>query len=508
MKTLKKITICIALAAVSFGCNESFLDQQPGSYVNDTQMAELSAQDPTLLLAFVDGQAYTTIISGTGGTDNHDDFGQKSIDLATDIMAGNVAMPASAYGWFTYAGALTGHNYTATATYKFWRYYFRIIKQSNELLNKLENKDKALPTDENQIVYWGQAKAMRAYAYYNLMQIYAGNYDEWKDKKVLPVYTTDNFMEPAAYSTLATVAAFAEADLTDAVSALDGYMRGGNKSAIDSNVAKGLLAYVKLYIGKYADAAQLSSEVMAAYPIMSAKEILETGFADQSLIHAWIWAVDVTRYNTGALATFWGHVDYFTYSYAFAGNAKVINRHLYSLISSTDTRKKWFSSNGLPLHKFYSKYYHDTYFALLAQGTDESKLLARRYLGGDRAWLNDVCFLRTEEMLLINAEANARLGGKETEAKAALASLLAERDTSADLTSLTGDALLTTIYNNWLIEMWAEGRALATMKRFKSSIKRSNNAYVLADQNIAYNDERLTYQVPEHEQTNNPLYGQ
>lgn len=52
------------------------------------------------------GTYSTTFAWQTGGTTNHDDFGQKSIDIATDLMSGDLAMSGETYGWFSDAARL------------------------------------------------------------------------------------------------------------------------------------------------------------------------------------------------------------------------------------------------------------------------------------------------------------------------------------------------------------------------------------------------------------------
>lgn len=75
---------------------------------------------------------------------------------------------------------------------------------------------------------------------------------------------------------------------------------------------------------------------------MNKTEIINSGFASVS-IPGWMWAIDLTTSNSPALPTFWGHMDLFTYSYAYAGGEKLIDTELYNSIPASDARKKWFS---------------------------------------------------------------------------------------------------------------------------------------------------------------------
>lgn len=485
MKTNKIVyfALLVVLGLSISACSESFLDEKPNGY---TQQSEL---EPSDIKSMLDGMYVTMFISGTGGTTNHDDFGQKSIDIATDVMSGDISMPSNAYGWFTFADQLTGHTRTASSTARFWRYYFRLIKASNNVIDVLGGNDK-VPAEYNSACYWAQAKALRSYAYYNLCQIYAGNYQENKASKVLPYYTSQSVEVAKGLSTLEQIATEVEKELTQAHEILlDSQFVRSSKVEIDSDVAAGMLAYVKLYLGKYKDAADLSSEVIANFPQLSLAEVTTTGFCDQGKMKDWIWAVDVTKENTGSLVTFWGHMDYYTYSYAYAGNSKAVNSLLFAQIPTTDARRGWFSaSSGRPLGKFYSP---------AAKATNTP--------GGDREWLNDLCFMRSAEMLLINSEANLALG-KSSDAKLSLKKLLDQRDltVAATVDAMTDTQLDAEIYKNWRVEMWGEGKGLQTMKRYKKTVNRGSRALSYKNADILYSDSRLVYSIPEVEYVNNP----
>ncbi|WP_320052033.1 RagB/SusD family nutrient uptake outer membrane protein [uncultured Acetobacteroides sp.] len=485
-----KILSLIAICFLAASCSESFLEEEPTSVISQTQLKENAKWNPNIMLGQSLGISATLIKYGTGGTEDHDDFGQKSIDIATDIMSGDMALTAKTYGWFGNDADLQNNTPTRMRTYKAWRYYYRIIKAANEIFDTF-GSDTQIPEEgsENRI-YFGQAKAMRANSYFNLVLLYAGNYDVSKDKKVLPIYTSQLTAETKGLSTVDQVYDRIITDLKDAITALNGYT-ATSKDRINADIAKGMLAYAYLNRGDntkkdYENAALLSSEVIANgnYPLMTKDEILQSGFNNVS-IPSWMWAIDLTKDNTAGLPTFWGQVDYFTYSYAYAGDRKVIDKNLFLTIPKTDTRRSWFHSSVLiPWNKFYDN---------------------ARKAGGNRLWDNDEVFMRVEEMYLINAEANARLNQLPA-AATALKELLLERDNTVAATVETMDqpTLLNQIYFNWRLEMWGEGKGLQTMKRFKKSMTRGANNVSLAGVTISYDDPRFIFQIPEREVNNNP----
>lgn len=116
--------------------------------------------------------------------------------------------------------------------------------------------------------------------------------------------------------------------------------------------------------------------------------------------------------------------------------------------------------------------------------------------------------MRVAEMYLINAEANARENNLPA-ARVSLKALLDERDAdaAAAVAVMNQDALLDMIYFNWRLELWAEGRGLLTMKRYKKSITRCAEDAMLPGSTYSYDDKRLIFNIPEREITNNPKFG-
>src|SRR5690606_12200390 len=65
----------------------------------------------------------------------------------------------------------------------------------------------------------------------------------------------------------------------------------------------------------------------------------QAGFNDVNT-SSWMWGMDLTLANKLDLVSWWGHMDYFTYSYASAGDPKVMDADLYDQIRTGDLRKK------------------------------------------------------------------------------------------------------------------------------------------------------------------------
>lgn len=496
---MKNLYLYITLLAVTVmslfsGCNSSFLEEDPNRYISSDQLQENARWNPNILLGQALGIYQTTIITRTGGTTGQNDFGQKSVDIATDLMSGDLALSGEMYGWFADDAKLVNTSRTHDRAYMIWRYYYRIIKACNEIFDTVGG-DENLPEDETNQIYYAQAKVMRAHSYFNLVNLYAKQYDVAKNEKAIPVYRSQLTSETKGLSTVDEVYTLILSDMTEAVKILEdsNFKRPGDtRDQVDQWVAKGILAYVYLTMGDNENAAEVSKNVIENSPfrLMTSEEIINTGFRTYNL-PSFMWAFDITMDNRGGLAGFWGQLDYFTYSYTFAGDRMMLDDNVYYDIPGSDTRKKWFLADTptakqprISWYKFYS---------------------AARVAGSDRNWINDVVFMRLEEMYLINAEANARRGRLDL-ALQYYADFMQERDaaTAATLATLGPDDLLENIYFNWRLEMWAEGRGLMTMKRFKKTVTRAANNFSQPGVAISYDDPRMIFNIPEREITNNP----
>ena len=125
MKT--KLYILAVIATFAFvSCD---LNQYPGGstitqdqYENMDNVAEGTAKGVyTLLYAY-------------GG--EHDVFGQRGIDLATDLSCGDIAMTSKRYGWFV--DDEYGRTYNRAGY--IWSFYYNIIRNCNLAINALDKQ--------------------------------------------------------------------------------------------------------------------------------------------------------------------------------------------------------------------------------------------------------------------------------------------------------------------------------------------------------------------------------
>lgn len=508
--TLYKI-LTATLVFVASACDEEFLDKKPSEQLSTEQIAAAAEKDPSLLNGNIAGLYSTMYNTGTGGTDlNHDDFGQKGYDIYSDMISSDMVLGALNYGWYSGVARYTAtQDYTVNADYQPWRYYYRIIFAANGVIDALGGTD-AEQTETDQRHIMGQAKAMRAYAYFYLAHFYATSYGDGSER-ILPLYTNTE-VPNQPLSTAEEVYNLIVSDLTQAADYLSDFNRA-SKDQIDSWVAKGLLAYALAARGTSADLQQvvtLTNDIIdnSGFQIANQDEVVakfdptthallnpQAGFNNVAN-PSWMWGVDLTLANDLDLVSWWGQVDLFTYSYAWAGDPKIIDNDLYDAIRPDDVRKNQFidifgDEQFWPVNKFFAQE--------RTQEMDEDEW------GLQRQITSDYVYMRIEEMYLLNAEANAKLN-QDAAAITTLKALLDLRIADPSyVDALSGQALDDEIYLQTRIEMWGEGKSYLAMKRNKATITRGPNHLFFAGESFPYDAPELTFVIPQAEVLNNPV---
>ena len=503
MKSIKFLICTLAVVIGLSGCASSWLDaEMTGSALTQDQYDNIPGTAEGAVLGL-----YSKMYVAS----DHHYFGQKSIDMATDILSGDMAMTANAYGWFTDCEQQQCASMTAGRNSYIWHYYYSIILNANAAIRSFVALEEAGTITADQKAALAQCLTMRAYCYFNLAHLYSPGITDSEsadyfqgntgmDYLCVPIYNENSSMNDTTklvneQQVASTRAVYDQvlSDLDWAIALFDetGFVRS-SKLYVDKDIANAYLAYTYLQTEEYDSAYVVAKRVIDAgnFEILPFDELTTTGFTDQN-DPSWMWGLDVTIENTTSLASFWGHMDLHTYSYAFAGAWKAMDDELAKTIPETDGRIKWFDAKKkyVPDWKFYDK----------ARGVRADEI--------DRRWLNDIVFMRIEEMYLVAAEGAAR-AGKLAESKEVLKSLLAERDETvmATVDDMSKDALLENLYYNWRVELWGEGRALMTFKRFGGVKMRGKNHFYNAGQNMQAVDPAnpvLLFIIPYSEYVNN-----
>lgn len=479
MKKLVIVALSIATTLSLISCNEDFLDTSP------TETIPNAPNEYKL-----NGLYVMMVMDRTGGTTRHEDFGQKGNDIIMDLLSSDMALAKNSYNRYLRLANLSAtEDFTDDFNYIPWRYYYRVIIGANDILTNIDgNSD----TDKHII---GQTKALRAYAYFYLMQLYNKEYAP--NEKAIPIYTNPA-QESQPKSTQAQVYQLIIDDLTEAITLLDNFDRA-HKGMIDKYVAKGLLAYVYAAMDNYAKVEELSMDIINNSGLnITTRENLLGGFNNLATNPSWMWGFDITTENGLDLISWWGQVDLYTYSYASVGDFKTMDEDLYNSIRTDDIRKEQF--NGT--------YKNFKYFATGKFYNTAAK--AARKIGGQRIVTDDYIFMRVDEFHLLAAEALAKQG-KEAQAKQILKNFLNNGNDKyikvtdvSYIDGLTGTALTDEIYLQTRIEFWGEGKSYLAMKRNKATITRARNHQFHGGASFAHNDGKLTLEIPQQEVNNNP----
>lgn len=502
----------MAAALVSFSsCSEDFLDREPdGSYITPDQLEKSSGWNPKILLGETQGiTSSLTRWKAGGSTNNQSDFGQKSIDIATDLITHDMVFSQGcSFGWFSSEAVGNAVTRTGTRTQLAWYNYYKVIDACNFTFTTT-GSDEVEPENAENKLYYAEAKTARAFAYLQLETLYAGNYETDKDKKVLPIYReqSDTYHAPE------TNAKVYEQILFDLDGAIQAFQNAAAEDvttgdAIDQPtiaVAYTLKAYAYLQMGDNAQAkanADLAIEAAKA----SGKSVLpqnRLNFGFNTINNDdWMWGVDITADNTGGLCTFWGMMDLYTYSYTGAGDWKVINSDLFNQIPETDARRNWFTTSP-----YYQRYAGTEMAPLCLLPTGKFHSAVTSNIMGDRTWESDIHFMRIEECYLIAAEAEARQHNL-TSACDYLKAILDNRDAAKAeaIYNMNEEELLNEIFFEWRVEMWGEGKSLMTFKRFKKDAQlTAENDYYTEQNTIGYNSPKFIFRIPNQELQYNPL---
>ncbi|MBR1717388.1 MAG: RagB/SusD family nutrient uptake outer membrane protein [Paludibacteraceae bacterium] len=513
---MKKLYYIFALAAVTLAassCADSYLNREPGgSSITEAQYQRMdNVTEGTV-------KGVYTLLYEYGG--EHDAFAQRSFDMYGDLLSGDMALKTQNYGWFSTDEL--GQTYTRRAT--FWNYYYGIIRICNKALNAIDaqyteeeiqealvNYSDATEEMMTMLMYTAEIYTMRGWAYAGLSRYFVSPTAGMNDLAV-PIYTEQDTKADtilgAPRASVGDLYLRIEEDFMQAIQIFEvtdllGIERT-NKIETNADIARISLAYSYLNKGDNANAYKWATEAISktTATLLPNEEVLTTGFNDISS-NNWIWGKDVTVDNTTSLASFFGQCDIYSYSYAGAGDVKGIDKNLYDQIQAWDIRKFWWNNYATSGQKNASTYEY------APDGKFYSAKLPQK-LKGDRDWLSDDVYMRLELAYLIAAEAAARLGDY-TNAKNYLFAITDQRVLPTQESvyedwknNLSDGDLLATIKHNWRVELWGEGYALQTFRRYQERVTLGDN-HLRSNKELDPSTARVyTFEIPTSEEYYNP----
>ncbi len=465
-----------------------------------------------------------------------------------DNLTGGLIHSANAnnLGWRDVMQWNTHTDPTAGMNEIFWYHRYNIIAGANLLINKGNDGSLTESPTLNEIL--GQAYTYRAYAYLSLIQHFAKGYligNPASDPGVPLLFSSEAPFTSAPRSTVQEIYDQIELDLNAAIAAFEkgtGRPSGGpeTKSQLNINTAYGLLARMALSKGDWQTAADAAVAARQGFPLMGEDDWL-SGFNSNNLSEV-IWGSNVIAAET----TFFRSYFYLTTN-TFNGsqirnNPKIADRRLVDAIPDTDYRKRAFiidapntnssaanneggldPNTGLPRDPNYANDL-DGYNARRAEinatygitnAFNQHPYMHFKLKNANPGSIDpdDIIYMRTSEMYLIEAEAKAMMNDVAG-AQAALEPLGSERDSAYDVSIYnTQQALMDHIKFQRGVELWGEGFGYTDKIRWDEGIDHAADGGSGASQVLyqeAYQVERPSlnddwiFKIPQAEIDANP----
>lgn len=498
---INKIFGCAILASATLlaSCGSDYLETKPTASVSSTDAVATTDMAYKALNGIARCQttqhyAYTQGFAGENAI----------MRLYENLPSQNYNYNYYASGWAPIHNQ-TFHNRTSTIYDAYaWYYYYQLIGQANRIIAHI---DAATGSDEDKKFIKASALAFRAYSYEKLIHYYCYR---WQDSNNGAsqgvVLRLDESTGDAPFATLAETVAQIYKDCQDAITLFgeSGIDRPASEVWIPNvNVAHAVYARAALFSQDYQTAVDQAKLAKKGYPLMSndsyaagfcepTSEWIMGSYGDDSE-NNWYWSYGTQGACNGYSATAEGNPT----------GAGTIGHELISRIPNNDARKQNFLTEDkfpdLDLTKE-SPYYYT--FGILGMMDDDiyaqadsivkahqAKGLTTPYQAGfyyldanlkfyvkAQPGVSYLPFIRSSEMVLIEAEANYFLG-KTAEAQAALVELNATSGRNPEYTcTKTGEELLSEIQDYRCLELWGEGFEWSDFKRWNKAVVRKSFA--------------------------------
>lgn len=537
-----KSMLFVILAITITSCEEDFLERKPTDAISAGD-ALATAENMALILNGLHRGLYAQSQTILPGGDSNRAGNHYWIPLG-DNIAGGVIHTASSnnLGWQDETRWTSHTQETSLTTELLWYHMYNIIASSNAIINKAT--DGSLVEDDRLREIIGQAYTYRAYAYLTLIQHYAKGYligNPSSDPGVPLLFSSEAPFTSAPRSTVQEIYDQLELDIDAAI----GYFENATprptgtadaKSQLNIDVAYGLKARIALSKGDWQTAADAAVMARQDYPLMNEAD-WKSGF-NTTLLPEVIWGSNVIATET----TFFRSYFYLICN-TFNGshnrnNPKIVDIRLYNQIPDTDYRKDVFladapntnssASNGQggfgndPNYdneeEFNAKRqeYQDLYGWTSAH--NEHPYMQVKFLQKNPGTTDpdDIIYMRSAEMYLIEAEAKAMMNDIDG-AQAALEPLGTARDSNYDVSIFnTQESLMEHIKFQRGVELYGEGFLYTDKIRWDEGIDHAANGGSGASQVLYQNgfqqerpsvNDDWIFKIPQKEIDANPNLG-
>ena len=489
MKT--KYILLSALSAIVFCACDNFLTTEyQGDVQSGDQIAATTNAIPERINAAVSGM-YSILGEPWGyfnSSSRHDDAAFPAICLSNDLNSGDVMTIVSDYDWFSTALEYSDRTPNYANPRLRSGLLYKVIYATAEVIGSVPETT----TNPELKAKRGQAKAIRAFAYLNLVPYFQFRYSADTLAETVPMMADektpiDPLNNPRA--PMNVMYDYIITDLTDAIADLEGYERE-NKGIIDQQVAYGLRARAYLNMEKWAEAAADAEKAVAGYTPYAITELTQPGFYEAN-DHNWMWAVLIPSAIAQNYFTTWpswiGSFSGHGYT-SLCGVYRCINQLLWNKIPDTDVRKHWWLDENKQSPYLDGLTWTDSKKGITYTGqeipdakiadTKEPMPAFTNVKFGQRSGIGNVlndgdwCLMRAEEMILIQAEATAKAGDLAKGKEILENFVKTYRDPNYTCTAASDMAFANEVLLQRRIELWGEGFAQADRLRLGKDIVR------------------------------------
>lgn len=413
-------------------CTKSFLDQKPYTSISREDALKTAADIKTAL-------------NGTYANLRNGELRGAAVPLLGDLLADNIYLSTVNIGLFNGENA---YSITTDGAYsnRVWFFAYANILQANNII------DAELNQGTDVLQYKGEAYAIRALVYFDLVRLFGKPYSIAPNSLGVPIVL---HYDPAALPKRNTVAEVYTQILSDLDKAINLMSQYSGSARFSKYAAIALKAKVSLYKGDYQNAYDLAKDVLNNSGFTPVSRNALSGYWASATPHdsnnkvetLFELASDVFN-NNGS--------DELSMHFVQADNSEgemLTTQSLYDAYTATDVRK------SLILKGVRNRV-----------GGENPAYIVNKYpvLVGD---FNEKKVIRLSEVQLIAAEAAYRIN-KEPEAIILLNALMAQRDPSLSYHS-SGLALLADIVHERRKELAFEGDRFFDLNRLNQDVMRT-----------------------------------
>lgn len=422
----KTILLSIGFLSVINSCSNDFVDRQFYQSVPQSNLTTL-----TEIKSFIRG-GYSSMRSSTYYGRDFLAFGE----VRSDEMYSN---KASGYYTTVQDYSMTSSDAYASGTYN---KIYELVAKMNIVINTDANTIAAADQPATKY-YQGQAYALRAQGFFDLLRLYGQKYTGGTDGIVLPLKYDP--LAKQARSTIAQTETQIESDFNTALimmTANSAYDAPTNKTELSISALKVLMSRYYLYKGDYAKVRSLVADVYGKYTV-AAKDLYQETFRYTLRGAATNSIFELEVGTDSSLST-----SSYAYVLSYNGYANVVlNTAVYSLYDAADVRRTLITRASSTAH--YLSY---------TSGTGVTTGKYTNTIGAD-----NIKIVRYEEALLNGVEAELNTGGDPAKALLYYNAIITNRGlpaaTTVDLTMLKKERIKELVgegFRQWDLLRWGD----------------------------------------------------